>query len=253
MTGNVVVQRKRSGNMYYYLKNNCFYLKQNDDGLFIKNNFCSVSIKNPQSYKLFKMILPVLNGKIDVEEQMEKLTNNGAKNFFMSLLDVLKKNKFVLYSKTPINIDDYSEEEQSILFCYGGIMPTKNENTDVVYTVHCADDKIGKIICDILCCAKLETEQGLVREEYICVRGIKKLFIYKNNDNLIVSSIFPTKNDTDNELFKLPHHIFEIIASFLRIELMLNAMGIHDIDFSRENYVLNLKLLNGSNVPIGGE
>ena len=42
-----------------------------------------------------------------------------------------------------------------------------------------------------------------------------------------------------------------IIASFLGIELVLYSMGIRESDFSKEDYVFNLKLLCGSFVSIG--
>ena len=54
--------------MYYYLKNNCFYLEQIDNTLFLKNNFCSVSIINKGAYKLFKMMLPAFEGNVDVDK-----------------------------------------------------------------------------------------------------------------------------------------------------------------------------------------
>ena len=140
--------------MYYYLKNNIFYLKQKDNGLFIKNNFCSVSIKNGSSYKIFESILPALNGHVNLDRQIQTILNQPVKSFIMSLMEILRDNKFVLYSDLPINIEDYSEEEQSILFCYGGEIPKSFKNASESYVVRSADEKAGRKLCEILesCC-----------------------------------------------------------------------------------------------------
>ena len=192
--------------MYYYLKNNCFYLEQIDNTLFLKNNFCSVSIKNKGAYKLFKMMLPAFEGNVDVDKELEKLENQKVKKFLKSLLEILKDNKFVLYSDEIININAYSDEEQNILFCYGGNIHKKNNNLNEQYVVYCPDKKIGKIICNILNCSRINV--SLVNDvgNYICVNGKQKLIIYKKNNKVIVSSVLVQPSDIDKDLFKLPYN-----------------------------------------------
>ena len=114
--------------MYYYFKENVFYLRRDRDALFLKNNFYSVSVNNPNSYTIFKMVLPYLNGSIDFDEEyIGKISNHVIKKFLISLIDILKKNGFVLYSENPININDYSKLEQSFLACYGGKISEKSK------------------------------------------------------------------------------------------------------------------------------
>ena len=99
--------------------------------------------------------------------------------------------------------------------------------------------------------SNINARLGPGQSNYICINGPLKLFIHKNRDDVVVSSVCPKKDQADADFFDLPHHIFEIIASFLGIELGLYSMGIHESDFSREDYVFNLKLLCGSFVSIG--
>lgn len=237
--------------MYYYLKNNVFYLKQKDNGLFIKNSFCSVSIKNGGCYKIFESILPVLNGQIDLDMQIQNISNEHVKSFIASLMEIFRNNKFVLYSDFPINIEDYTEEEQSILFCYGNEVPKNFKNTNESYIVKSADEKVGRKICEILESEKNSVEFLRTNDCYISISGSQILYIYKVRHKLIVSFFLPDDANCEEDLFVLPIHIFEIITSFLKIELMLNAIDIKNIDFSKNNYVLDLKLLCGRVVPIG--
>jgi hypothetical protein len=237
--------------MYYYLKNNVFYLKQKNNGLFIKNSFCSVSINNSNSYKIFESILPALNGQINVESQIQTISNEAVKNFIVSLMDIFKNNKLVLYSDSPINIEDYTEEEQSILFCYGGEIPKRFKSISESYIVSASDEKTGRKICELLEGEKTSVDFCLTNERYIGISGSQRLYIYKSGQELIVSAALPDDDAVEDGLSELPLHIFEIIASFLKIELMLNAINIKNIDFEKNNYVFDLKLLSSKTVPIG--
>ena len=236
--------------MYYYFKENVFYLKQNRDSLFIKNNFYSVSVNNPNSYRIFKMILPYLNGLVDFDsEYIDEIENKVIKKFVVSLMDILKKNRFVLYSADPIDINDYSKLEREVLCCYGGLISGELKSQFDSYILSSPNEDVGNIMCEILYNSKIKVKLERTENNYICLDGPMKLYIYKNQDDVIVSSVCPKEADPD--FFDLPSHIFEIIASFLGIELMLNSMNIHESDFSKENYVFNLKLLSGSFVSIG--
>ena len=237
--------------MYYYFKENAFYLKQDRDSLFLKNNFYSVTVNNPNSYKIFKLVLPYLNGLIDFDEHVLNGSNPSIKKFLISLMDILKKNGFVLYSENPININEYSKLEQSFLLCYGGMISEKFKSQSESYILSCSDEDVGNLMCGILYNAKIKARFEGAKNNYISVDGPLKLFIHKNQDDVIVSSICPKKDQTDADFFDLPTHIFEIIASFLGIELVLYSMGLHDSDFSKQDYVFNLKLLCGSFVAIG--
>ena len=238
--------------MYYYFKENVFYLRRDRDALFLKNNFYSISVNNPNSYTIFKMVLPYLNGSIDFDEEyIGKISNHVIKKFLISLIDILKKNGFVLYSENPININDYSKLEQSFLACYGGKISKKSKRQFESYVLSSPNEEVGETMCSILynsnIKARLEPGQG----NHICIDGPLKLFIHKSQDDVVVSSVCPKKDQADADFFNLPHHIFEIIASFFFFFLVLYSMGIHKADFSKEDYVFNLKLLCGSFVSIG--
>ena len=156
-----------------------------------------------------------------------------------------------MYSDEIININAYSDEEQNILFCYGGNIPKKNNNLNEQYVVYCPDKKIGKIICNILNCSRINV--SLVNDvgNYICVNGKQKLIIYKKNNKVIVSSVLVQPSDIDKDLFKLPYHIFEIIAAFLKIEIMLSIMGIDNIDFTKQKYIFDLRTFEGKIISDG--
>ncbi len=237
--------------MYYYFKENVFYLKQDQGSLFLKNNFYSVSVNNLNSYKIFKMILPYLNGLVDFDEFFDKLVNKVVKKFLISLIDILTKNKFVLYSDDPININDYSKSERSYLLCYGGRISKKLKNQFECYILSSPNEDVGNLMCDMLYRSNIKATPEHAKNDYICIDGPIKLFIYKSDDDVVVSSICPKKDETDADFFDLPNHIFEIIASFLGIELTLYSMDLHEADFYSKDYVFNLKLLSGGFVAIG--
>ena len=237
--------------MYYYFKENVFYLKQNQDSLFLKNNFCSVVVDNPNSYTILKMVLPYLSGLVDFDEYIGKISNQVIKKFVISLVDILKNNGFVLYSENPININDYSKFEQSCLFCYGGRISEKSKRQIQSYVLSSPNEEVGETMCNILYNSNINARLEPGQSNYICIDGPLKLFIHKNRDDVVVSSVCPKKDQADADFFDLPHHIFEIIASFLGIELVLYSMGLHEADFSKDDYVFNLKLLCGSFVSIG--
>lgn len=135
--------------------------------------------------------------------------------------------------------------------CYGRKISEKSKRKFESYVLSSPNEEVGETMCSILynsnIKARLEPGQG----NYICIDGALKLFIHKSQDDVIVSSVCPEKGQADADFFDLPHHIFEIIASFLGIELVLYSMGIRESDFSKEDYVFNLKLLCGSFVSVG--
>ena len=238
--------------MYYYFKENVFYSKVNRDSLFIKNNFGSTLITDQGIYGIFKMILPYLNGLFDFDaEYISRIENKIIKGLVTSVIDTLKKNKFVLYSDDPININDYSKLERGVLLWYGGLICKKLKRQFNSYILLSASEDVGNLMCDILYNSKIKIKFEQAKNDYILIDGPIKLFIYKNQEDVIVSSVCPKKEELDSDFFDLPNHIFEIIASFLGIELMLNSMNIHESDFFKENYVFNLRLLRGSFVSIG--
>lgn len=237
--------------MYYYFKENVFYLKQDRGSLFLKNNFYSVSVNNPNSYTIFEMILPYLSGLVDFDEYIGKVSNQVVKKFLISLIDILKKNAFVLYSENPININDYSKLEKSCLLCYGGKISEKFKRKFGSYVLSSPNEDVGETMCNILYNLNIKAKLEPGQSNYICIDGPLRLFIHKNQDDVIVSSVCPKKDQADVDFFDLPHHIFEIIASCLAIELEIYSMGIRESNFSKEDYVFNLKLLCGSFVSIG--
>ena len=237
--------------MYYYFKENVFYLKQNNSSLFLKNNFYSVVVNSPNSYTIFKMALPYLSGLVDFDECIRKISNQVIKKFVISLVDILKNNGFVLYSENPIHINDYSKFEQSLLLCYVRKIPETFKRKFESYVLSAPDEDVGETMCNIICNSNVKTRFEPGQNNYICIDGPLKLFIHKNQDDVVVSSVCPKKDQTDADFFDLPIHIFEIIASFLGIELVLYSMGIRESDFSKQDYVFNLKLLCGSFVSIG--
>ena len=135
--------------MYYFLKDNVFYLRTENNGIFIKNNFCTVNIKNANSYKLFRMLLPMLNGKTDVEQSINKLENNKAKTLFKNFVDILVKNKFVLFSDFSIDLSKYNSFTRNLLCCYGSRILDDNINEITKYEIYSADKKINKTIKNI--------------------------------------------------------------------------------------------------------
>lgn len=238
--------------MYYYFKESVFYFKENRDSLFMQNNFGSALVDGQSAYSIFKMILPYLNGLIDFDaEYISRIENKVIERSVTSLIDILKKNRFVLYSDDPININDYSKLERGILCCYGGLICKNLKKQFDSYILLSENEDVGNLMCDILYNSKIKIKLEHAENDYILIDGPLNLYIYKNQDDVIVSCACPKKEEADSDFFDLPNHIFGIIASFLGIELMLNSMDIHQSDFFKENYVFNLKLLSGSFVSIG--
>ena len=238
--------------MYYFLKDNVFYLRIENNGIFIKNNFCTVNIKNANSYKLFQMLLPMLNGKTDVEQSIKKLGNNKVKNLFKNFVDILVKNKFVLFSDFSIDLSKYNSFTKNLLCCYGSRIPDGNTNEFTNYEIYSADKKINKTIKNILSENNDVVKAYLNDEKYIILRHFNKnqdkiLYIYKpkSQEIITVSSIRPNNENLDAVLYDLPMHIFEIISALIKIELKLYGYGIDVIDFSNEDYAFDLQLLTG--------
>ena len=89
-------------------------------------------------------------------------------------MDIFKNNKLVLYSDSPINIEDYTEEEQSILFCYGGEIPKRFKNISESYIVSASDEKTGRKICELLEGEKTSVDFCLTNERYIDIDAPNK-------------------------------------------------------------------------------
>lgn len=239
--------------MYYFLKDNVFYLKTENNGIFLKNTICTVNIKSANSYKLFQVLLPLLNGNTNVESVIEKIKNKKAKEFFKNFIDMLVSNKFVLFSKFPIDLEKYNDFTKSLLCCYGSNnLPEENINNIVQYELCSANEKINGVLEKIISDDNNIVRASLNDKDYIMLKLFKNdesknIYIYspKNKKEVIISSVCPDNRKINKVLYELPLHVFEILASLIKVELSLDGYGVDVIDFSKENYIFDLRLLTG--------
>ena len=237
--------------MYYYLKNNVFYLDKKDTGLFLKNNLCSVLIKNKYGYKLFENIRPLLNGEIDVDSKINEIGSEDVKSFFVSLLNILKDNKFVLYSTEIIDLDIYSKEELGFLFNYGSRLSGKTLNIlPMNFVLTAPNELIANTVQGVLVDEKNSCKSGTIDDKYVTIRNDKKtVYIYMHDNKLIITENLPDSSRIGSGIADIPLHIFEVLASYVKIRFMGEQTGYDDV--LKNDYVYDMKLLMGKTVSVG--
>lgn len=240
-------------NMYAYLKDNTFYLRLNNDGLFLKNSYADINVATPKSYYLFMTLVKYLDGKNDIDILIDNIENDKVKNYYRKLLQVLKEQKFVLYDENEIDIEKYSDDEKQLLYYFSDLKDWKKyDGTKVRVEIEGPSQEIVNIFTEIFS-KRINAEGKVSKKNYIeiklyCDDEIKYLYIYKDKqeDALIISC--DKSDDASEKLESLPYHVYEIIAALLEIEIWLRVHNAPVDDFFEKDYSFDLKVLKGKHV-----
>ena len=243
--------------MYGLLKENTFYLEMENNSLFMKNNFGDLKIRTPQSYTLFIAFLPFLNGKYNIKEVIENINNEKLRNFYAKLIDVLKKQKFILSSENKIELSSYSEAAKTVLFYCNDLNEFESvDNSEVAIVIASKREEINNVFLNVFFDRYQVVNNQVYEKQYITliilVNGLieQRVYIYKqkDSDEVIISSNTPESEKLDDSIFELPLHIIEILASILDIEVNLKIHKVPVEDFFNNDYVFDLRLLSGKHI-----
>lgn len=241
--------------MFAYLKDNAFFLRLENDGLFLKNNFSDINVATPKSYILFQKLIRYLDGHNDVDMLIDSIENESVKKFYRELLNILKEQRFVLYDDKEIDISKYSDYEKQLLYYFGDLKEWKGFDYEKFFIeIEGAHERIIQIFEKILG-NRMNVKSRIIDNNYICVKlyyenkVIKNLYIYKKNEKreLIISTNKPVIKP-DISMIYLPLHVYEVMGGIMEIEIWLMMHNAPVRNFFDEDYIFDLDMLNGRHV-----
>ncbi len=241
--------------MYAYLKDNSFYLRLENDGLFLKNNFSDISVSTPKSYDLFLAFKRYLDGKNDVDVLIESIENQCAKRFYRELLMVLKEQRFILYDDKEIDISKYTDYEKQLLYYFGNLKEWKQiDDENFFIEIEGPNDYLVEIFTRLLG-NRMNIKSQVTDKDYIRIKlhnakkEIDNIYVYKKKAKreLLVSTNKPVMKQHES-LVNLPFHIYEIIGGLLEIEIWLMIHNAPVDSFWDKDYVFDLDMLNGKHI-----
>lgn len=240
--------------MYAYLKDNSFYIRMENDGLFLKNNYSDINVVTPKSYTLFLTFIKYLDGKNDVEALIENIGNESIKRFYKELLKVLKEQRFVLYDDKAIDISKYSDDDKQLLYYFGDLKEWKQYNSNMVYIEVEGPDKSLIEVFTSLFGKRIHVKGQVADKEYIRItlhmeNEIENIYIYKEiGTQMLMISTKKPEMELDGCLADLPFHVYEIIGGLLGIEIWLMVHNAPVDNFFDKDYMFDLKILNGRHI-----